>query len=350
MAVLGLHASYGNFPGGFLGVDVFFALSGYLITSNLLADVERSGKVDFHRFYIRRLRRLAPALCAALVLTGLLWPLTGAQVSFGSAALPALFYYANWKSALAGPSSLGALAHSWSLSIEEQFYLLWPAGIAVLVSRRKPGSLRAIAVTGAIIVVLAISRSILRGTGSVLASYNSTFARIDELLIGSLFALTQRALGGRVPGFGGRISNGAACLAIVAIGWMTASAHANDVWLYRGGFTLIAVAATIVVLEVTHAPQNLLARALSLSPLVELGKRSYGIYLYHFPLFLAVEQLRVPHSLANFVAVSIVRLTLTLAVAWMSYRWIEEPLHARKQIVLHPSVSTTLGERDVSHS
>ncbi|WP_390623697.1 acyltransferase family protein [Telmatocola sphagniphila] len=124
------HGSYGRLPGGWIGVDLFFALSGYLITGILAAELSRTGRIRFGRFYIRRVLRLLPALIATVLLAGLLWPITpfkSPTPSWLEAAAAALFYVAN----LVPAESLGSLSHCWSLAIEEHFYLLWPPILAV---------------------------------------------------------------------------------------------------------------------------------------------------------------------------------------------------------------------------
>jgi peptidoglycan/LPS O-acetylase OafA/YrhL len=326
LLVLALHASYGYFPGGFIGVDVFFALSGYLITANLIETVQRDGRLSIRSFYSRRFWRLAPALFAALVLARILWSVTNSQTSFNSAALPVLLYSANWKEAFEGPISLGALAHTWSLSIEEQFYFFWPLVTSLLLSARKVRSFKAVMITAALVGVLVVSRFFLEGTGSVLARYESTFARADELLAGAFCAFLQQECGGQIEFFRTRKGTCLAWLALIVLLGLTAFARPSDSWLFRGGFTLIACVAMVIVIHITHNPSSLITRALSARPLVEIGRRSYGIYVYHFPLFLALEPLRVAHSYSNFALVSLGRIAITFAIAWVSFRWLESPL------------------------
>jgi peptidoglycan/LPS O-acetylase OafA/YrhL len=342
LLVLALHASYGNFRGGFLGVDIFFALSGYLITANLITDVQGNGRVGIRSFYIRRFRRLAPALLAALVLTRILWTLTSSQTSFGSAAVPVLFYYANWKEAIEGPIALGALAHTWSLSIEEQFYFFWPVVISLLRSPRNARSFKGVTITAVLVGALVVSRFMLHETGSVLARYESTLARVDELLVGAFCALLQQACGGQIKAFHTRIATYLAWLALIVLLGLTAISRASAPWLYRGGFTLMAALAMVIILHLIHNPSSLLTRALSARPLVEIGRRSYGIYVYHLPLFLALEPLRVAHSYSNFALVALGRIAVTFVIAWISFRWLELPLRGgRSPIVGAQSVYRT---------
>src|ERR1051325_10642153 len=128
-AVFVFHATYAR-GGGFIGVDVFFVLSGYLITRILLEDITEAGGIRFRRFYLRRARRLLPAVFVALVLVLALWPWLGKGARFVSILPPVIFYYVNW--CIAFGREIPALPHFWSLSTEEQFYLLWPIGLAAL--------------------------------------------------------------------------------------------------------------------------------------------------------------------------------------------------------------------------
>jgi peptidoglycan/LPS O-acetylase OafA/YrhL len=339
-AVFADHASYGFYEGGMIGVDVFFALSGFLITRVLLADLRTFGRIDFRGFYIRRVRRLAPALIATLLLSWASWPWTSKGTPFVPAALASLFYYANWKACFA-PASMGALSQMWSLSVEEQFYLGWPLSLAALVGwlnrHRRP-------VLGSVVwiaVVLAGTAALLRALlflhGSPVGNYYSTLARIDVILIGCACALALEA--GQVTAvFAGRVGAsiawiGAGCIVLISV-----SVNQQSPFLYLGGLSLIGLAAGSMLLHVTTASSSAMARLLSANMLVQIGKRSYGIYLYHGILCLLVEPLRVPHSLGNFVWVLGLRMAITLTVAWLSYRFIESPfLSGRADVVVRPT-------------
>jgi peptidoglycan/LPS O-acetylase OafA/YrhL len=308
LAVLAENAGYGHARGGFVGVDVFFALSGYLITASLLVEVERHGRVRFGRFFARRARRLLPALCAMLLLAWILWPADGPPLRPN--ALATLGYYANWRAARYGARAMGPLAHTWSLSVEEQFYLLWPFTFALLMlgSRR-----RAALGTAMLVASLALTRTFLIGTP--LATYPSTLARMDEILIGACVALLQPRV---VPRWLVLAGSGL-ILGVLLL------AHGNQRWLYRGGFSLIALSAALLVHFLVLQPGDPLARLLGWTPLVELGRRSYGFYLYQLPIIVWLERYRIHHDLGNAIVISLLRLGIPAALAWLSLRFVERP-------------------------
>lgn len=324
LSVFGFHCWSRHLPGGFLGVDVFFAISGYLITRTLMADVANSGRIHIGAFYVRRARRLFPALVAMLALAYALWPHEGPP--FASAARAALLYYANWKHLLDGPESLGWLAHTWSLSVEEQFYLFWPitAGLILHTARSR----RAAAITTlAVVAVLAIVRAWGQAHGSWIAGYGSTFARMDELLLGSAFALlpvSSRRVDS--PGWFARWASAAALLPFLVLlftaSWRSAS-------LPYGGYTAVGLLSAAVVRDVATHPGSYLARLLSWKPLIEIGKRSYGIYLFHCPIIEWLARRRQP-GIVSLLVISLLQISITLAVAWVSFRFIERPF-LRKQ-------------------
>jgi peptidoglycan/LPS O-acetylase OafA/YrhL len=324
LAVMVHHGSYGAFSGGVLGVDIFFALSGYLITTTLV----RGGRIDFSSFYLKRMRRLGPALLAALLFTGLIWRATIPRGSFFDAALPSAFYYANWV-AVIDEARLGALLPLWSLSVEEQFYLMWPVGLYFLLGRT--ANVRRAAVgAGLVVVILLVTRAGFHLVGSPLASYFSTLARIDEILVGAVFALAQRHLGGSIPWLATSRGSVLALGSALGILALTIVAGPHSKGLYLGGFTGVALLSAILVLHVENAPRGALARLLSAPGLVAVGKRSYGLYLFHMPIFDALERLRTPHSASNFIGVMVVRMAIAFAVAWASYRFIEAPFLERR--------------------
>lgn len=310
LPVLALHASYGNLPGGFLGVDLFFALSGFLITRLLATEHAATGTISVRDFYRRRALRLVPAMIGAVLLAGALWPFTANEPDTGwlHAAAAVLGYYANYDF-----WHLGSLAPAWSLAVEGQFYLVWPAVVVLLLARRWP----LVLVPCVIGLGSAVLRAALVGTVPLHDLYVITPTRVDSLMAGALGAM----LLGRLPR---PTWLAVPILALFAIGTLTV--HDADVWLYRGGFTLVAVLATWLVVLVATAPADtLLARVLSLPWLRWTGTRSYGLYLYHFPLFLVVEPLRVPHDVVNFALVTVLRFALAFLVAGLSYRYLESP-------------------------
>ena len=270
-----------HWGGGFLGVDVFFVLSGYLITTLLLRERNRSGRIDLRRFWTRRARRLLPAVCVlvlieAIVARFVLDPVSAAPLR--GDAIGSLFYFENWRLAM---GSATTASHTWSLAVEEQWYLVWPLLLGGLLFLAR-GRVRIISCFVALLAVAsAIECAILfRGDGT--RAYFGTDTRAQGLLIGALLALVvlHRPRGhSRLVQFSGWC--GAAFLV-----WIAMSLKGPADWVYRGGFFAVAVAAALVIAAVTHSEDALLARILSLRPLVAVGIISYGLYLYHLPVFL----------------------------------------------------------------
>lgn len=318
-AVLAIHATYGFVRGGYLGVDLFFALSGFLITSLLANEIERNGRVQFKLFYIRRFLRLYPALFVMVAATGLVWKLAPrANVSYFRMALAALFYHANFFP-LGNP-----LSHTWSLSTEEQYYIVWPLFLSLIWSPR----LRRWFLVPTLAIILGaigVRKYMLLHHYTDLQIYLFPFARMDSLVTGATAALalrkeavirlaerSQRAL--KFTGF--------AALAI----FVYFVCRVSRVWLELWGYTVVALVCSALVASVVLVgpAASALNRMLSSRPMVYFGRRSYGIYLYHFPVFDICERLRVQHSTANYIGVTFLRFTLAIGIALLSYEFIEK--------------------------
>lgn len=317
--VLALHGARSFLPGGFIGVDLFFVLSGFLITRVLIQDHAEHGKIRLGRFWARRARRILPAVVVCLGLAFLLWSgIPDPKPTIWQASLPTAFYFANVQ-AMLDPSKLGPMIHAWSLSTEEQFYAFWPLVLAPLLLVRRS---RALLFLVGILVVAATARLVLRDQGSPLATYYSPLARMDELLIGCLLALVPEATRLRAR----PLYRVVAWLFLGALPFLWYYMF-TELWvLYAGGFTLFALcAATLVSVAVDPAP-SLLQRILSLRVLTAIGRRSYGLYLYHLPIFMWFERYREADHWLNFVWVSALRIGCTFAVAELSYRLVERPI------------------------
>jgi peptidoglycan/LPS O-acetylase OafA/YrhL len=322
LAVLGVllvHTWGDAFPGGWVGVDVFFVLSGYLITSILLAEHGRTGRISFRRFYLRRALRLLPALgvciVAALGLAETQGPGLTAVTSHEAAA--AVAYVSNWWLVANPHAPAGLLRHTWSLSIEEQFYLCWPVLLSVLLAL---GGRRAVlwgAVTG-VVVVLGYRLVLAASLPLPFLTYYRTDTRADALLIGAaLAALSAQGMLERVPGAVLRL---AACMGIAGLAGVTV--HFGIADLDRFGYTLVGLAAASVVAAVVSArgwPR--LSRALSWGPLVAVGRVSYGVYMFHI---LVWQGLLAPHIASGPLA-AVLTATLTIGVATVSFRYLETP-------------------------
>lgn len=271
-------------PGGFLGLDMFFVLSGFLITALLLREQSMTETLDFGAFYKRRLRRLLPALLTLLVFHWCYAVFAGypKQVERGT-LLSVCFYYLNWKIATGGEVVLD-LRHLWSLSVEEQFYMVWPLAIATALHLRRPFWFVASALL-MLIVSVAVNRAILFAHGMQwVPLYNRTDTRGDAILVGALTA--QIWVRCRSPG---RHLAAAATIASLFLAWCLAFLGPARPSLYQGLFTVIAFAWGIIVLAVLESDWWVSA-FLRWQPLRVLGRVSYGAYLWHLPVLIMVKR------------------------------------------------------------
>ena len=352
LAVLVVLAYHGGVPGtggGFVGVEAFFVLSGYLITSLLLARWHGDGTIRLRAFWARRARRLLPALCCLVVVTAIyetaVGP-SGATPDFGADALSTLGYVANWheiwtsngyfaETALTSP-----LQHTWSLAIEEQFYLLWPLLLAVVLgvwSRSRPAPRRRLRLLAGVSALGALASAaemaLLYRPGdsaSLSRVYYGTDTRAEGLLVGAALAAvvalrrqsaTRRESSGRLGAVGGVVG----LAAVVALGAM---ARSGSGWLYRGGFLAFDLAVVAVIVDATSADApSLLRPVLASFPLRATGQISYGLYLWHFPLFLWLDQQATGLSGAPLFGL---RVAVTFAVAVVSYFAVEQPIRRRR--------------------
>jgi peptidoglycan/LPS O-acetylase OafA/YrhL len=340
LAIIGVllyHAGVDWVPGGFLGVDVFFVLSGFLITSLILEEYDRAGRIDFRRFYIRRARRLLPAVFVLLIAVGIAVLLfyRDALSAFREDALATLFYVNNWWYILVDQSyfeSIGRpplLKHLWSLSVEEQFYLVWPAVALLLVRRGGRPLVRRVAIVLALASTVWMAYLAIRGGYPIDAdpsrAYFGTDSHIMGLLIGAALATVWRPgrLSADIPR-SARIlvtSIGAAMIAVV-LGFYLFVGEFTP-WLYRGGFLVLAIFTAVLIAAATH-PASPLGPILGVGVLRYLGRRSYGIYLWHWPIFMVTRPgIDVPWSEP---VAFVVRIGVTLLIAEISYRFIEMPV------------------------
>ncbi|MBV8949538.1 MAG: acyltransferase, partial [Actinobacteria bacterium] len=341
IAVMVFHAGVPHSKGGFLGVDTFFVLSGYLITSLLLTEWRRTETISLRAFWARRARRLLPALYLVVATVVISWAFFGDVSQRGALRLDALAtlgYVANWRfifgnaSYFAPTQSAGLLRHMWSLAVEEQFYLVWPL-VVLFVLRR--WSLRVFAaVTAALAAVsVAVMVAVYRPT-AVSRAYFGTDTRAHVLLIGALLALgLPRALS--------RARWRRAITAFGAIGaafvvWSFTAIDGQGRFFYYGGSVLFACAAAAVV-AVAVVGEGPVARALAWRPLRAVGRVSYGLYLWHWPVFLVVNHGRT--GLSGVVLLT-ARVAVTAALTVASYELVERPVRrgelGRRALVLGP--------------
>ena len=303
--------------GGFLGVDVFFVLSGYLITSLMIKEWDRAGGIDLVAFYRRRAVRLAPAYLFMLALavpmmagplraqTGWPWPL---------AVGATLIYAGNW-AAVINTEALGPIGHTWSLAIEEQFYLIWPA-VFIVLSRRRRALLPWL--IGGIAAIVAIR---LVGWYATHTSwgYFATVTHGDGLLIGCLVAVLLAGTGRRATA---RLDTPVLAWASVAgLGGLMLFARIDDGSTYTGVLTLCVLLTALIVRHLEGGgAQGRMAALLSTGPLVAVGRVSYGLYLYHFPVFHLVGSMGL-----GYLRTIVVEYAASIALTVFSWYVIERP-------------------------
>jgi peptidoglycan/LPS O-acetylase OafA/YrhL len=318
LAVFALHANT-RVRGGWIGVDIFFVLSGFLITALLLDEHTTTGRISLGAFYARRANRLLPALIAALAATGVIYamrPGLDQGVGFGWSALAAMFYCANLVFV-----DLGILGHTWSLSLEEQFYAIWPLALFIGLRRKWPTRrLVGVALVGA--TAMAVVRALLWFESRDASGLNW---RADGLLLGCALALLWRTELGRsslerlvLPVV---LPLGASAFLCV---YAVIDAPEKNIGFY-GGLVVANLAAGTVILHAVADARTVLTRFLALRPLVWLGRRSYGFYLFHPLVFAALGTMGL-----SFWPLIAARLVASAAVAGLSYRFVESYFLRRK--------------------
>jgi peptidoglycan/LPS O-acetylase OafA/YrhL len=347
--VMGYHGGLpGLAVGGFYGVDIFFVLSGFLITSILLDDeASRPGRLRLGRFWGRRAVRLLPALLVLLAATAAYvtwWAPRGLYPGFRDDALSVLGYFSNWRFVLSSSDYFAStgdpslLTHTWSLAIEEQFYLLWPLALLAitrLARRRGAGPAAAVAglaATGT--VASTVWQAVLYHRGAAPSRlYYGTDTHASALLCGATLAAVAAGLARRPDA--GRASTGrrygwwpaaafgagAATLAVAAT-----TMGSEDAFAYQGGFLAVALAATAVVAALHASPGGRPARLLALPPVAYLGRISYGMYLWYFPIFAVLDRGRT--GLTG-TALFVLRAAADVVVASASFHLLEWPLRRR---------------------
>ena len=315
---------------GFLGVDIFFVLSGFLITSLLLKDRQRNQPGMFRRFYMRRALRLLPALYAILIASFFvaLWEKFPMDIQWRT-TWHALLYLNNWNVVWNPNAGQNDLGHLWSLGIEEQFYIIWPAILIGLVTLKIPNKdfMGLVAFTIAVVVW---HRNELWNQGvSWVDLYIRTDTRVDSLLVGALFALIYRHI--RINRI---ILNDAATIAFLGIVYIKYN-HGGS-FIYQGGFTVIAILAGIVILAAVQSAWigNVV---LTWKPLVILGKVSYGLYLWHMLVFQVMGRHFTWGPKSVRIVIGIIVVSAITAASWF---FIEKPflrLKDRRYSSVEPS-------------
>ncbi|MGI8808548.1 MAG: acyltransferase family protein [Acidimicrobiales bacterium] len=305
-------------PGGFLGVDVFFVLSGFLITTILVQEHARHGAISLRSFYARRALRLLPAVGALMLVHGLLAVVGGADLGLEGRTVAAVVTYTlNWVLAGGGEVAAG-LGHLWSLSIEEQFYLAWPVVLLLALRRRRATGLIVAAAGIGIIWATGVRAWLWLHDAGWGAIYVRTDARMDELLMGALLALAFRR-GWQLPRKGRYL--GVAGLAVLLVCALTVPV--DNGWLFvGGGFTVVGLASVLLVASLLDH-DGPLTRAFAWRGAAQVGRASYSLYLWHVPVFVAVGDALAGRPAGQRLAVGLVACALATAA---SYCLIEVPI------------------------
>jgi len=368
-AVLVYHANHEWLSGGFLGVEVFFVISGYLITLLLLSEKERSGRVRLGQFWMRRARRLLPALFVMMGALAIYMSLFN-QRPMGQARgdlLGGTFYVSNWYQIWVGQgytaaTSFAPLRHLWSLAVEEQFYLLWPLVMVVLL-RKRGDKLPRVALwllsaslfISLTMAALYIGGTVFLGADSVTNAascgageshgyislfghclnvnevlYLSTISRAGGLMLGAAFALMWRPVAimrgplrkrGRQIDVIGLLGLIGLALLMNRLELVNSLTNEYDPWLFRGGFLLTGLCTIAIIAAATHR-RAYIGRLLGMRPLHWVGTRSYGLYLYHWPVYQIIREPGEQLTMRQFATA----LLIALPITELSYRLVELPV------------------------
>ena len=333
LAVVGFHEGASELSGGFLGVDVFFVLSGFLITDLLVSQYDRLGRLDLKDFWSRRARRLLPALALMLIVVTAAATVTepGQRASLRLALLAAVTYTSNWYQILHHVSyfaSLGLftapppLDHLWSLAIEEQFYLIWPLLLWLLIFRLN-GRRARVTATLILAAMSALAMALEYSPGDPSLVYYGTDTHASALLIGAALALTfPLATLASLPAAQVRRLDAAGVIGLVLLAWAAGHFSGNDRAVYPAGLILAAAGAAGLV--AAAAGTGVIAAMTGLAPLRWVGIRSYGIYLWHWPVIALAGAIAGPGPTSAWLW--LLEAGVTIVLACTSWRFVEAPI------------------------
>ncbi len=333
LAVMGFHEGASELSGGFLGVDVFFVLSGFLITDLLVTQYDRLGRLDLKDFWSRRARRLLPALALMLIVVTaaatVIEPGQGASLRL--ALLAAVTYTSNWYQILHHVSYFAALGlftspppldHLWSLAIEEQFYLIWPLILWLLIIRLN-GRRARVTATLILAALSALAMALEYSPGDPSLVYYGTDTHAFALLIGAALALAfPLATVMSLPTAQVRRLDAAGVVGLVLLAWAAGHFSGNDRAVYPAGLILAAVGAAGLV--AAAAGTGVIAAMTSLSPLRWIGIRSYGIYLWHWPVIALAGAITGPGPTSAWLW--LIEAGVSIALACVSWKFVEAPI------------------------
>jgi peptidoglycan/LPS O-acetylase OafA/YrhL len=333
LGVLFFHAD-GALRGGYLGVDLFFVLSGYLITSILLAEHDATGKIVLSAFWVRRARRLFPALLSLMpAVAAYAWFLAKADELKGirADAIATLGYVANWRAILSHKSywelfaAPSPLEHTWSLAIEEQFYVLWPLVVVLVLVVLGRGRRTLLGLTLGLAALSVAAMLLEFDPTKTSRAYLGTDARAAAILAGAALAMVL-SVGTAVSKRAARGLDALGVAAIAGLGVAWAKLDGQSPFLYHGGFWLTELGCLVLIACAVIRPVGLVARLFSFGPLTWVGTISYGLYLWHWPVnvVLTPERVHVGPALLNAI-----RFAVTFAISIVSYRFLERPIRTR---------------------
>ncbi|HBK05960.1 MAG TPA: hypothetical protein DDZ81_08850 [Acetobacteraceae bacterium] len=332
MAVVLFHALVPGFTGGFIGVDIFFVLSGFLITTLLIRDIDRADRIDFGKFYRHRAFRILPPLIAALLgfVAFALWK----GLSPGDIlreTLPPILFVTNWLRA-ARYSFPVYFAHTWSLSIEEQFYLIWPIAVA-MICRSRSRSWCAVAVLATAFGLELYRAYLFSISYNIDGLYNRTDLRSDGLLIGSALAFAWSAGSASLVHRLVRVFSAGWPVAVGVLAMICLTQTATSVMMLSVGYSAASIASGVLVFAIVAKKSRVLNGVLGWGPLRAIGAVSYGLYIYHWALFTAFY----------FSGVSdwrtYIGIPASLGLAVVSYLGMERPLlRLRRRLDAAPAI------------
>jgi peptidoglycan/LPS O-acetylase OafA/YrhL len=348
LGVMAFHADVLVARGGFFGVDLFFVISGFLITRLLLAELECSGRISLRDFYLRRARRILPAMLLAIAGAALAAAVLApdALPLLRKDAMASVLFVTNWHFILQQLSYFEyigrqpLLQHLWSLAIEEQFYLVWPLIVFALASRggrRLLGWVAALAALASVVWMGVLAQRFgFPETMDVSRVYFGTDTHAAGLLAGAALAAAAPRFSAFAAAAGASAAWGGALLGVAGLAGtllLFSQASENHPWLYPWGFALSALSS--VALIIACMMPGWTGRLLDVQPLKWIGERSYGIYLWHWPVFMLTRP-GVDLDLSHAQALSL-RIVLTFALAAVSYRFVEAPILGRRLDRASPS-------------